>query len=66
MCCAPSPTGLYGGGGEHRLLQELLLGIGGVRAIKLYTELERCAASRGVPRQRGPRGLPSGSSASPT
>lgn len=30
---------LYGGGGEHRLLQELLLGIGGVRAIKLYTEL---------------------------
>ncbi len=30
---------LYGGGGEHRLLQELLLGIGGVRAIKEYTEL---------------------------
>ena len=30
---------LYGGGGEHRLLQEILLGIGGVRAIKLYTEL---------------------------
>ena len=30
---------LYGGGGEHRLLQELLLGIGGVRAIKLFTEL---------------------------
>jgi glycogen phosphorylase len=30
---------LYGGGGEHRLLQELLLGIGGVRAIKLYTAL---------------------------
>ncbi|MCU1638615.1 MAG: glycogen phosphorylase [Microbacteriaceae bacterium] len=30
---------LYGGGGEHRLLQELLLGIGGVRAIKLYNEL---------------------------
>jgi starch phosphorylase len=30
---------LYGGGGEHRLLQELLLGIGGVRAIKLHTEL---------------------------
>ena len=27
---------LYGGGGEHRLLQELLLGIGGVRAIDLY------------------------------
>ena len=30
---------LYGGGGEHRLLQELLLGIGGSRAVKLYTEL---------------------------
>ena len=30
---------LYGGGGEHRLLQELLLGIGGVRALKAYTEL---------------------------
>ncbi len=30
---------LYGGGGEHRLLQELLLGVGGVRAIKTYSEL---------------------------
>ncbi len=30
---------LYGGGGEHRLLQELLLGVGGVRAIKLYSQL---------------------------
>lgn len=30
---------LYGGGGEHRLLQELLLGIGGVRALKAYSEL---------------------------
>ncbi len=30
---------LYGGGGEHRLLQELLLGIGGVRAIKRYAEI---------------------------
>jgi len=30
---------LYGGGGEHRLLQELLLGIGGVRAIKRYVAL---------------------------
>jgi starch phosphorylase len=27
---------LYGGGAEHRLLQELLLGIGGVRAIRAY------------------------------
>jgi starch phosphorylase len=30
---------LYGGGGEHRLQQELLLGIGGVRALKLSAEL---------------------------
>ncbi|MDP9026608.1 MAG: alpha-glucan family phosphorylase [Actinomycetota bacterium] len=30
---------LYGGGGEHRLLQELLLGIGGARAVKTYTAL---------------------------
>ncbi len=34
---------LYGGGGEHRLLQELLLGIGGVRAIKAYTDLTGAA-----------------------
>lgn len=31
---------LYGGGGEHRLLQELLLGIGGTRAVKLFAGLE--------------------------
>jgi glycogen phosphorylase len=30
---------LYGGGGEHRLLQELLLGIGGVRALRLCAGL---------------------------
>ena len=30
---------LYGGGGEHRLLQELLLGIGGVRALEVVAEL---------------------------
>ncbi len=35
---------LYGGGGEHRLLQELLLGIGGVRAIKIFSELTGTAA----------------------
>lgn len=34
---------LYGGGNEHRLRQELLLGVGGVRAIRAY-----CAVS-GVP-----------------
>ena len=30
---------LYGGGGEHRLLQELLLGVGGVRALRIWTEI---------------------------
>ena len=30
---------LYGGGGEHRLLQEMLLGIGGVRALRAYSRL---------------------------
>ncbi len=30
---------LYGGGSDHRLHQELLLGIGGVRAIRAYTSL---------------------------
>lgn len=30
---------LYGGGGEHRLRQELLLGIGGVRAIRKFSEI---------------------------
>ena len=30
---------LYGGGSEHRLLQELLLGIGGVRALRAYSRV---------------------------
>ncbi|QEW02804.1 alpha-glucan family phosphorylase [Microbacterium lushaniae] len=30
---------LYGGGGEHRLLQELLLGIGGVRAVRAWCRI---------------------------
>src|SRR5690606_31582253 len=30
---------LYGGSGEHRLRQELLLGIGGVRAIRAYCRI---------------------------
>ncbi|MDR2253962.1 MAG: alpha-glucan family phosphorylase [Bifidobacteriaceae bacterium] len=30
---------LYGGGGEHRLRQELLLGMGGVRALRAYSRL---------------------------
>jgi starch phosphorylase len=30
---------LYGGGSDHRLLQELLLGVGGVRAIRRYCDI---------------------------
>jgi starch phosphorylase len=30
---------LYGGGTDHRLLQEMLLGIGGVRALRAYAEV---------------------------
>ncbi|MGW0960414.1 alpha-glucan family phosphorylase [Streptomyces gelaticus] len=30
---------LYGGGSEHRFLQEMLLGIGGVRAVRTYCRL---------------------------
>ena len=30
---------LYGGTGEHRLRQELLLGIGGVRALRAYSQV---------------------------
>jgi starch phosphorylase len=30
---------LYGGGGEHRLQQEMLLGIGGVRALRVYSRV---------------------------
>jgi starch phosphorylase len=30
---------LYGGGTEHRLLQEMLLGIGGVRALRVHSRI---------------------------
>ncbi len=32
---------LYGGGAEHRLLQEMLLGIGGVRALRTFARISR-------------------------
>jgi starch phosphorylase len=35
---------LYGGNTEHRLRQEMLLGIGGMRAIRLYSRLTGNAA----------------------
>jgi glycogen phosphorylase len=35
---------LYGGGSEHRLQQELLLGVGGVRAVRAYCAVSGHAA----------------------
>ncbi|MHA7271476.1 alpha-glucan family phosphorylase [Arthrobacter sp. HLT1-20] len=35
---------LYGGGGDHRLTQELLLGMGGVKALRVYARLTGTAA----------------------
>ncbi|MEZ2390399.1 alpha-glucan family phosphorylase [bacterium RCC_150] len=35
---------LYGGGGDHRLQQELLLGMGGVKALRVYQRLTGCPA----------------------
>ena len=43
---------------EHRLLQEMLLGIGGVRAVRAYCRLTGARGAGGVPHQRGPRRLP--------
>ncbi len=34
---------LYGGSGDHRLQQEMLLGIGGVRALRLWSRLSGAA-----------------------
>ena len=33
---------LYGGGSDHRLRQELLLGVGGVRAVRAFCALRGC------------------------
>ena len=49
---------LYGGDQEHRIKQEILAGIGGVRAIRAFTEVEGPARAPGVPHERGPCGLP--------
>ena len=49
---------LYGGGGEHRLRQEMLLGIGGVRALRVWSPADRRPDARGLPHQRGPRRVP--------
>ena len=49
---------LYGGTKEHRLRQELLLGVGGVRALRAYSRITGAPAPGGLPHQRGPRRLP--------
>ena len=51
---------LYGGGGELRLQQEMLLGMGGVRALRLWSQTHRRPDPGRLPRQRGPRRLPRG------
>ena len=70
-CCCSTPTWrttpstyvdvtdrLYGGNSEHRLRQEMLLGIGGVRALRAFSRLTGAPGPRGLPHQRGPRRLP--------
>ena len=54
---------LYGGNSEHRLRQELLLGVGGSRDPDLLPH-HRAPRAGGLPHQRGPRRLPSAWSAS--
>ncbi len=48
---------LYGGASDHRLRQELLLGIGGVRAVRAFCAITSHRGARGIPHQRGPCGL---------
>ena len=51
---------LYGGDQEHRIRQEILAGIGGVRAIRAFTARRRAARARGIPHERGSRRVPRG------
>ena len=55
---------LYGGGSEHRLLQEMLLGIGGVRALRAYSRLTGAPAPEVFHTNEGHAGLPRASSGS--
>ena len=48
---------LYGGDQEHRIKQEILAGIGGVRAIRAFTEVRACLRPR-CSTERGARGFP--------
>ncbi|NJP67087.1 alpha-glucan family phosphorylase [Streptomyces spiramenti] len=48
---------LYGGGSEHRLLQEMLLGIGGLRALRAYCRITGHAAPEVFHMNEGHAGL---------
>ncbi len=48
---------LYGGGTEHRLKQEMLLGIGGVRALRLWSRLTGAPAPEVFHTNEGHAGL---------
>ncbi|MFJ6353065.1 alpha-glucan family phosphorylase [Streptomyces sp. NPDC092046] len=48
---------LYGGGSEHRLLQEMLLGIGGVRAVRTWCRLTGTPAPEVFHTNEGHAGL---------
>ena len=48
---------LYGGGGDHRLQQEILLGIGGVRALRLFSRLTGAAAPEVLHTNEGQAGV---------
>ena len=49
---------LYGGGTDHRLAQEVLLGIGGVRAIRAYCAITGAPAPEVFHINEGHAGLP--------
>ena len=55
---ARSPTASTAAAASTGCCQEMLLGIGGVRAIRAYCRAHRRARARGLPHQRGPRRLP--------
>ena len=49
---------LYGGDQDQRIRQEILVGIGGVRAVRAYCAVTGHPQPGGLPHQRGPRRLP--------
>lgn len=49
---------LYGGDQDHRIKQEILAGIGGVRAVRAFTRAHGPARPGRLPHERGPRRIP--------